>query len=102
MDFGENSIKALISQDGREIIRRQSGDADVKMENGDGGPVFTDKEFYITSRGQTEAGSEYVEYEGEKYLYVYAPMGKTGMMLCGLIPQRQSPFLSAFLPLPRS
>ena len=27
------------------------------------------------------------EYEGEKYLYVYAPMGKTGMMLCGLIPQ---------------
>lgn len=87
MDFGENSIKALISQDGREIIRRQSGDADVKMENGDGGPVFTDKEFYITSRGQTEAGSEYVEYEGEKYLYVYAPMGKTGMMLCGLIPQ---------------
>lgn len=86
MDFGENSMKALISQDGREIIRRQSGDADVAMESG-GGPVFTDKEFYIASRDKTEPGSEYVEYEGEKYLYVYAPMGKTGMMLCGLIPQ---------------
>jgi len=87
MDFGENSLKALISQDGREIIRRQSGDADVAMESSDGRPVFTDKEFYIASRDKSEPGSEYVEYEGEKYLYVYAPMGKTGMMLCGLIPQ---------------
>lgn len=85
MDFGENSIKSLITQDGREITRIQNGDKSVAMENAE--TVFTDKDFYTASKGAEEAGSQYVNYNGEKYLYVYAPMGKTGMMLCGLIPQ---------------
>ncbi|HBA69444.1 MAG TPA: hypothetical protein DCZ40_08825 [Lachnospiraceae bacterium] len=85
MDFGENSIKSLISQDGREVTRIQNGDKSVVMENE--GTVFTDKDFYTASKSAEEAGSQYVDYNGEKYLYVYAPMGKTGMMLCGLIPQ---------------
>lgn len=87
MDFGENSIKALISQDGREIVRIQSGEAGTGLALEGGEAVFTDKEFYTESRNSAEAGSCYVKYNGEKYLYVYAPIGKTGMMLCGLIPQ---------------
>lgn len=86
MDFGENSIKALITQDGREIIRIQQGNEGIIPE-GDG-PVFTDKEFYIESLEAKEMGSQYVRYNGESYLYLYTPIGKTGIMLCSLIPQR--------------
>ncbi len=85
MDFGENSIKALISSDGREVARIQSGEKGVALQSGEA--VFTDKDFYAGSREAEEAGSCYVTYDGEKYLYVYAPVGKTGMMLCSLIPQ---------------
>lgn len=85
MDFGENSIKALISQDGREVVRIQNGNKGAALESAEA--VFTDKEFYTASKDAAEAGSQYVKYQGEKYLYVYAPMGKTGIMICGLIPQ---------------
>ena len=32
------------------------------------------------------AGSMEVRKDGKKYLYVYAPVGKTGLMICALIP----------------
>lgn len=85
MDFGESSIKAMISPDGREIVRIQSGDKNMILETGDA--VFTNKDFYLESKETGGAGSSYVEYNGEKYLYVFAPAGETGIMLCGLIPQ---------------
>ncbi len=88
MDFGDNSIKALITSDNREIVRMQqpeSGAAFGTEKNV--GPIFADKDFYITSKEAVEAGGKYVSYEGETYLYVYAPVGHTGIMLCGLIPQ---------------
>lgn len=85
MDFGTNSIKAMISQDGREIIRIQQDGENVTLEAAE--PVFTDKEYYTRSLSATEAGSEYVQYDGKTYLYLYAPVGSSGIMLCGLIPQ---------------
>lgn len=33
-----------------------------------------------------ETGSKEVTYKGEKYLYVYSPVGDTKIMLCSLIP----------------
>lgn len=85
MDFGENSIKALITQDGRENVRIQQGDTGAKPEGEE--PVFTDKDFYAQSLGAKEVGGRYVKYKGDTYLYIYAPVGKTGIMLCSLIPQ---------------
>ena len=85
MDFGENSIKGLITPDGREIVRIQNGTEGVKPEGAE--PVFTDKEFYQQSLNATETGSEYVKYNGSTYLYIYTPIGKTGIMMCSLIPQ---------------
>lgn len=85
MDFGENCIKAVVSQDGREIVRMSQKDGNVTLA-GDKA-VFTDKEFFIKSLSSNEVDGEYVQYNGETYLYVYAPVGDTGIMLCGLIPQ---------------
>ena len=88
MDFGDNSIKALVTMDGREIVRLQQQDGGAAMEQaGEGSKVFADSEFYQSSTAAEEAGGEYVTYNGRDYLYVYAPVAKTGIMLCGLIPQ---------------
>ncbi len=85
MDFGENSIKGMVTPDGREIIRIQREGEGVKPESTE--PVFTDKEFFTKSIGAAEVGSEYVKYNGSTYLYLYTPIGKTGIMMCSLIPQ---------------
>lgn len=85
MDFGEGSMKALISRDGREIVRIQNGEGSSDWKGTEA--VFTDKDFYADSREAEEAGSYYADYGGANYLYVYTPVGKTGMMLCGLIPE---------------
>lgn len=86
-DLGNNAIKALVSPDGREIVRVQQEDGDTKYEGDFGGIVFTDKDFYKESAIAEEEESKYVDFAGDRYLYVYAPVGKTGVMLCGLIPQ---------------
>ncbi|WMC91547.1 methyl-accepting chemotaxis protein [Kineothrix sp. MB12-C1] len=86
MDFGENSIKALIAPDGREIVRIQQSE-EKAVDPEDKRAVFTDKSFYAQSKETEETGSSYVTYNGGTYLYVHAPVGKTGIMLCGLIPQ---------------
>lgn len=85
MDFGRNSIKAVVFQDGREIIRVQEKNGNVTPEGSE--PVFSDKEFYVKAVSAGKAGTEYVKYDGGAYLYVYAPAGSLGAMLCGLIPQ---------------
>ncbi len=85
--MGNNGIKALISPDGREIVRIQQESGDIKYEGNFGEIVFADKNFYAESRSEEREGCKYVEFEGNRYLYVYAPVGNTGVMLCGLVPQ---------------
>lgn len=46
IDLGNNSIKALISPDGREVVRIQQEGGDIQYEGGDNEIVFVDKEFY--------------------------------------------------------
>lgn len=88
-NFGENSIVALISGDGREVarIRKPGADGTDVLEKVEG-PVFAGTDFYQTSVAQQEAVSNYVNWNGESYLYVYAPIGDSGISLCGLIPQK--------------
>ncbi len=85
MDFGENCIKAMVSQDGREIVRISKKDGNVTVSGET--PIFSDKEFFTKSLQASEADGRYVRYDGETYLYVYSPVGESGIMLCGLIPQ---------------
>lgn len=87
IDLGNNAVKALIAPDGREIVRIQQEDGDKEYGENTGGAVFTDKDFYKESRTEESEGSKYVDFAGDRYLYVYAPVGDTGIMLCGLIPQ---------------
>ena len=87
MNFGKDSYKAIITQDGREITVQdiQAEDGTLVQQDVEE-MVFYGNEFYNNSLDAEEAGSAEVTYNGKKYLYVYAPIDGTEMMLCGLIP----------------
>lgn len=99
MDMGEGSIKALISNDGREIgvesdkISVDSDDGTITAEFYGMGTTdhseqkFVGTWFYEQTKDSKEAGVLDVTLEGKKYFYFYAPVGTTGIMLCTLVPQ---------------
>lgn len=80
LSFGEKSLITLVTADGKEI----SADSDVNNDQ----QLITNQDFYKKAyeSGQTN-GSEYVDYQGDKYLFIYSGIGKTGAILCTLIPK---------------
>ena len=88
IDFGENSIVALVSGDGREVARLRKVDAEgTEVLEQTGETIFPGTYFYEKSKELKEADSSYVDWNGKKYLYIYSPIGNSGIVLCGLIPQ---------------
>lgn len=82
MDFGEGSIKALISPDGREVTAIQ-GQEGLIEEN-----YFVGNTYYDEIKGMAESGiRDDIVINGDKYIYLYTPVGETGAMVCCLIPQ---------------
>ncbi len=89
INFGEDSICALISPDGREIARiRQTADDDSENLVPAEETIFLSTDFYQKSVENNEPASDYVDWNGSTYLYVFSPIGKSGINLCGLIPQK--------------
>lgn len=80
MNIGDNSISALITQDGREIIVSNDNTEDI---------IFEEQDFYKESKESGESGSKYIKYNNAKYLYVYAPVADTKMIICTLIPENE-------------
>lgn len=93
MDFGEGSIRALISDDGREVVYVQRADAeedgadDGSVEEETTEPFFVGRQFFEDTRSAEDTGSDEVSVNGQKYVYIYTPVGKTGAMICALIPK---------------
>lgn len=87
-DFGENSICALISSDGREVsrVRKINADGTETLEKVEE-TVFVNEAFYQSAKEAQTAISDYVTWNGESYLFVYSPLGESGISLCSLIPQ---------------
>lgn len=75
---GEGSYAALITQDGTEFYSDGTS-----ARNG----VFGSSDFYQRVAGSGENGMEYVNYNGEKYLFLYSPLTSQSAMLCTLIPE---------------
>lgn len=82
----DNSIVAFVSPDGRETIA--AGDKASVSDLKEGEFVFSDSDFYLkASKGEKVSAKEYVNYKGEKNLFVYNKVGDTGAMICTLIPR---------------
>lgn len=99
MDMGEGSIRALISNDGREIgveadkISIDPSDNTVTVEfyglgtAEHGGQYFVGQSFYEETKENKVPGFSTVEVNGKEYFYFYSPVGTTGIMMCALVPQ---------------
>ncbi|TAH66387.1 MAG: methyl-accepting chemotaxis protein [Anaerolineaceae bacterium] len=86
LELGKDSIVGLITEDGKEILIRNSGnDEAVMMETSFN---FGDKDYFLNSIAATDsAGSQYVKYQSEDYLYMYSKIGDTGLTICGMVPK---------------
>lgn len=82
MDFGKGSIRALVSGDGREVVSIQGTEGGAVEET-----YFVGNKFFEDSRSAEGTGSTDVKINGKKYVYIYTPVGKTGAMICALIPR---------------
>lgn len=82
MDFGKNSIRALVSADGREVVSIKGKEEEPVEET-----YFVGNSFFENSKEAEETGSMDVKLKGKRYVYIYTPVGKTGAMICALIPR---------------
>ncbi|WP_207665487.1 methyl-accepting chemotaxis protein [Anaerocolumna xylanovorans] len=87
--FGEGTIVGYLTKDGKEIINGKVKEdfrfSDTKMY----ADSFMAKGTGTAVKKQEMSGeSRYVEYGGEKYLYLSLPMQKGNMMLFAMIPEK--------------
>lgn len=76
LEVGDKSVFVAISADGYEVTSHA-------VE----GSVIADQSFYqeLLNDDKTE-GYSYVDYKGENYLFSYAKVGETGIVVAGLVP----------------
>ncbi len=86
MDAGEGSIKGIVAPDGREI-GVIDGAEEAYTIDGVETSWFTGTKYFEKYKDSETAGAEEVTVGLKKYLYIYAPVENTGIMLCALIPQ---------------
>lgn len=90
INMGENAILALITPDGREISYKNILVSDEEGQSNDS----LDTEYIVNSElydkilaSEENDGSEYVEYNGEKYLLLYNKLEAQGFMMVSLVPE---------------
>lgn len=67
-------------------MQEQKEENEAKMQRYQGDPIFVDTDFFAESSAK-EVESKYVRAGGETQLFVSAPIGKTGMKICILVPK---------------
>ncbi len=82
MDFGDGTIRAMVSGDGREIVSIQGREEEEIEEI-----YFLGQDFFEKSKELEEPFSTDVKIAGKRYVYLSTPVGKTGIMICTLIPR---------------
>ena len=89
VNMGENAVLALITPDGREISYRRLADNDEEAANNTLDTSYivgTDLYDKILASEESD-GSEYIEYENERYLMLYHRLEVDGFMIVSLVPE---------------
>lgn len=87
MELGQGSIRGIVTEDGREILlQEQKGKEGIEMTRCQTEAVFADGVF-VTEGADKDVVSKYVQTGGQSQLFVSAPIGKTGMKICVLVPK---------------
>lgn len=76
-NLDESGVMAFVTKDGKEITQNNT---EVL--------IFSEQSFYKQALEKEDAqGSEYVKLKGKSYLFMYSKVGKTGAMICALMPK---------------
>lgn len=80
INLGENTILALVTSDGKEVMINNTKDEEEFR--------FSDSQYFLDSTTSEEITSnEYVRHNGKEYLYIYSKIDNSGLMLAALVPK---------------
>jgi methyl-accepting chemotaxis protein len=80
LDFDKSGLIGVVTADGKEIL------SDNEAATGDS--VFINEEFFKSAlNGDEASGSSYVNYKGVNQLFMFSKIGKSGAMLCAMLPK---------------
>lgn len=89
IDIGDGSIIGFVTPGGRELVVEnvEEGKESVLLEEGN---VFSGQEYYTAVMGEAvaDAGTAEVDFQGEKYLFIYSHSADIGFTTCALVPMR--------------
>ena len=89
IDIGDGSIIGFVTPGGRELVVEnvEEGKESVLPEEGN---VFSGQEYYtaVMDEAVADAGTAEVDFQGEKYLFIYSHSADIGFTTCALIPMR--------------
>ena len=89
IDIGDGSIIGFVTPGGRELVVEnvEEGKESVLPEVGN---VFSGQEYYTAVMGEAvaDAGTAEVDFQGEKYLFIYSHSADIGFTTCALVPMR--------------
>ncbi|MDD7027814.1 MAG: methyl-accepting chemotaxis protein [Lachnospiraceae bacterium] len=82
IDVSDGGIIGFITADGREVVYKEdSNTTDI---------TFADQEFYQNCIAAEEnTGTQYVEYNGEEYLFLYCKSEETKATLVYMVPEKK-------------
>ena len=89
IDIGDGSIIGFVTPGGRELVVEnveEGNESDLPEE----GNVFSGQEYYTAVMGEAvaDAGTAEVDFQGEKYLFIYSHSADIGFTTCALVPMR--------------
>lgn len=89
IDIGDGSIIGFVTTGGRELVVEnvEEGKESVLPEEGN---VFSGQEYYtaVMDEAVADAGTAEVDFQGEKYLFIYSHSADIGFTTCALVPMR--------------
>ena len=87
IDIGDGSIIGFVTPGGRELVVEnvEEGKESVLPEEGN---VFSGQEYYTAVMDEADAGTAEVDFQGEKYLFIYSHSADIGFTTCALVPMR--------------
>ena len=89
IDIGDGSIIGFVTPGGRELVVEnvEEGKESVLPEEGN---VFSGQEYYtaVMDEAVADEGTAEVDFQGEKYLFIYSHSADIGFTTCALVPMR--------------
>ena len=89
IDIGDGSIIGFVTPGGRELVVEnvEEGKESVLPEEGN---VFSGQEYYtaVMDEAVADAGTAEIDFQGEKYLFIYSHSADIGFTTCALVPMR--------------